>query len=257
MVILRPIRQVGWLSASSTVTPARASARQVPERPARGGEDQPAHLATDRAGAGTGGWRCARCRPAARRRRARGPASITRRPAITSTSLLASAMRLPARIAASTASSAAVPDEAHSTVSTSSRVTSSISACGPARAQVEVRAARRSAAAPAARPGGVGGHADGARPVALDLQRHAPRRSRRRRAPTTSSRSGCASTTASALWPIEPVEPRMARRIGAAAIGHYQPGVAQEQIVGRERRTAARRCDRGCRRGRGSGSTSP
>ena len=41
-------------------------------------------------------------------------------------------MRLPARIAATTASSAAVPDDAHSTVSTSSRVTRSISACGPA-----------------------------------------------------------------------------------------------------------------------------
>ena len=44
MVILRPIRQVGWLRAASTVTPARASAEQVPERPARGGQDQPAHF---------------------------------------------------------------------------------------------------------------------------------------------------------------------------------------------------------------------
>ena len=52
-----------------------------------------------------------------RPRRWRRAASITSSPAITSTSLLASAMVLPASIAASTASSAAVPDEAHSTMS--------------------------------------------------------------------------------------------------------------------------------------------
>ena len=46
-------------------------------------------------------------------------ASMTMPPAMTSTSLFASAIVLPASIAHSTASSAAVPDEAHSTMSTS------------------------------------------------------------------------------------------------------------------------------------------
>ena len=56
--------------------------------------------------AGTGESRCARCRPAGSRRRARRAASVTMPPAITSTSLLASAIVLPCSIAASTASSA-------------------------------------------------------------------------------------------------------------------------------------------------------
>ena len=62
----------------------------------------------------------------------RRAASITRPPAITSTSLLASAMVLPASIAASTASSPAVPDEAHSTTSTSGCVATATSPSAPA-----------------------------------------------------------------------------------------------------------------------------
>ena len=84
--------------------------RVAAERPAGRGQDQPRDLRRGCARAGTGGWRCARCPPAGSatplrrgRRRSRWP------PAITSTSLLASAMVLPASIAASTASSAAVP----------------------------------------------------------------------------------------------------------------------------------------------------
>ena len=56
----------------------------------------------------------------------RRAASITSAPAITRTSLFASAIVLPASIAASTASSAAVPDEAHSTMSTSGCVATAI-----------------------------------------------------------------------------------------------------------------------------------
>ena len=63
-------------------------------------------------------WRCA--------------ASVISAPAMTSTSLFASAMVLPASIAASTASSAAVPDEAHSTMSTSGCVATATSPSGPA-----------------------------------------------------------------------------------------------------------------------------
>ena len=151
MVILRPIRQVGWLSASSGVTAASRSRGQVAERSARRGEDQAPHLAGRAPGAGTGGWRCARCRPAARRRRARAPRPSRGSPAMTSTSLLASAMRLPAAMAASTASSASVPDEAHSTMSTSSRDTSSHrprAAASPSVSSVARRSRRRARRAP-------------------------------------------------------------------------------------------------------------
>ena len=138
--------------------------------------------------AGTGGWRCARCRPAAPRRRARFAAAITTEPAMTRISLFASAIVLPASIAASTASSAAVPDEANSTTSASGCVATSISPCGPLLGRQ--RRARR--------------------PVALAPARRAAPRCRRRRARRRAASCGCASTTASALWPIEPVEPRMA-----------------------------------------------
>ena len=51
------------------------------KRSARGGQDEPADLATRRARAGTGESRCARCRPAGSRRRAGArPPSRSRRP---------------------------------------------------------------------------------------------------------------------------------------------------------------------------------
>ena len=40
--------------------------------------------------------------------------------------------------------------------------------------------------------------------------------------PTTSRRSGCASTTASALWPIEPVEPRIAMRFMSSNVTKHK-----------------------------------
>ena len=85
-------------------------------RPTPSGSDVAARRL--RARADTGGWRCARCRPGRIATPCRRAASITSPPAITSTSLLARPMVLPASIAASTASSAAVPDDAHSTKST-------------------------------------------------------------------------------------------------------------------------------------------
>ncbi len=50
---------------------------------------------------------------------------------MTSTSLFARAIALPASIAASTASSAAVPDDAHNTMSTSGRIASATSPSEP------------------------------------------------------------------------------------------------------------------------------
>ena len=109
IVIFGPIRHVGWRSASSGVTRRKLARGESAERSARGGQDQPAHvgrlasvqalmdrvvLAVDR-----------------QDRDAAAPAPPPSRcaPAMTRISLLASAIVLPASIAASTASSAAVP----------------------------------------------------------------------------------------------------------------------------------------------------
>ena len=146
------------------------------------------------------------------RRRA---AAITRCPAITSTSLLASAMALPASMAASTASSAAVPDEAQSTMSTSGRVARATSPAPPWPAN-STRSSSRSASAvrSTASAGSVA--------IATARGRNRPTCSARRTAfspaarPTTWIRPGWASTTASALRPIEPVEPRIAIRFTVA-----------------------------------------
>ena len=58
-------------------------------------------------------------------------AAVTSEPAMTSTSLFASAIVLPASIAASTASSASVPDEAQMTMSTSACVATAMSPSRP------------------------------------------------------------------------------------------------------------------------------
>ena len=99
IVIFGPICHVGCFSASAAVTFVERRQRSAAERAARRGEDQPPQLAARRGRAGTGGSRCARCRRAAPPRPSARAASITRPPAITSTSLLASAMVLPASIA--------------------------------------------------------------------------------------------------------------------------------------------------------------
>ena len=211
MVIFRPICQVGCRSASAGVTRSSALGGEAAERAARRGQDQPPHLVRLTRRAGTGGSRCARCRPAGSRRRAARAASITSAPAITSTSLLASAIVLPASIAASTASSAAVPDDAHSTTSTSGCVATAIRPSAPRQRASPARRGRRAAGAQLVerrrrsprRPAAAGT----ARPARRAARAFSPAASA-----TTRSRSGCASTTASALRPIDPVEPRIAMR---------------------------------------------
>ena len=69
-VIFGPICQVGWFSASAARHRRQLARRHAAERAARGGQDQPPDLGCGRGRAGIGGWRCARCRPAAPRRRA-------------------------------------------------------------------------------------------------------------------------------------------------------------------------------------------
>ena len=74
------------------------------------------------------------------------------------------------------------------------------------------------------------------------LLRPAVRRCRRRRAPPRAGAPGCASTTASALRPIEPVDPRIASVFTAGPADTGRTSAS---------RTAARRCGPARRRGPG------
>ena len=62
MVILRPMFQVGWCSASSRVIASNVSRRPVAEGAAGGGEHEPLDLGRARGRPGTGAARSARCR---------------------------------------------------------------------------------------------------------------------------------------------------------------------------------------------------
>ena len=129
-VIFGPICQVGCRKASAGVT----SARLALVRPRNGPPDAVRiSRRTSRASWPRRHWWMALCSlstgrigtPLARAR------SMTRPPAITSTSLLARAIVLPASIAASTASRPIVPDDAHSTRSTSEWVATATSPSAP------------------------------------------------------------------------------------------------------------------------------
>ena len=74
------------------MTLAKLARRASCERAAGSREDQALHFADARRRAGTGEWRCARCRPGSSATPARSTAAITTSPAATSTSLFASAM---------------------------------------------------------------------------------------------------------------------------------------------------------------------
>ena len=116
-VILLPMRQVGWLSASSTVARATCAASHSRNGPPDAVRISRAssplcpvtHCSTALCSESTGTTSPPPCRAA----------SATRSPAMTSDSLLASATRLPARSAASVASSPAAPTSALITMSTS------------------------------------------------------------------------------------------------------------------------------------------
>ena len=134
--------------------------RQVAERAAGGGEDQPAHLGRSRAPCRH--WWMALCSLSTGststpwRRAAR---SMTRRAGHDQHFLVGERDALAgARWRRRTASSAAVPDEAHSTVSTSSRVTSRSAPRGPAPHRSSAPPRRRQLR-PQPSQRGVGGHA--------------------------------------------------------------------------------------------------
>ena len=143
----------------------------------------------------------------------RRAASVTMPPAMTSTSLFASAIVLPCSIAASTASSASVPDDAHSTTSASGCVATATRPSRPTAASVtslDHPSSRRSrSAARAVESAAIRGRYFAACCARRSAFSPAAR-------PTTSRRSGWVSTTASALCPIDPVEPRIETRFTAA-----------------------------------------
>ena len=211
-MIFGPICQVGCFSASAAVTSASVGERSAAERSARRGQDQAPHLAgvaavqalvdrvvlaVDRqhrhaAVAAPRPSRCRRPSPALPCWRARSSC----RP----------------RWRASTASSAAVPDEAHSTMSTSGCDATSHRPSLPAPRHLPP-ASRRAprAACPSrrrspSRPRAAGNSSDLLRPSPPTLlaggERRRPRRDR-----------GCVRRPRRARSvPIDPVEPRMAMR---------------------------------------------
>ena len=242
MVIFRPICQVGWRSAASGPTASRSRGGRSRKGPP---EAVRMRRRTSCAARPCRHWWMALCslstgRMDTPRRRA---ADVTSSPAMTSTSLLARATRFPDSMAAITASSPAVPDDAHNTMSASGWVATPTrpSAAGEHGAGERRTAARnRSAASAVARATTAGRYR-----CACSASRSAlsPAAS-----PTTCRRSGCASTTDSALRPIEPVDPRIARRFRCRlACKDRTP----------ESRTAARRPGPARRRGRESDASCP
>ncbi len=192
--------------------------RLAAERTAGRGQDEPRDLVAAVGRAGTGGSALCSLSTGSTATPRRRAASMTRAPAITSTSLFASAMVLPASMAASTASRAVGARRgAQHDVGVGVRGDGDRALGSPGVARRVARTAPLSS-----QPfGPLGRRQRGkGRAVARDLVGERARRCRPAASATTRSRSGCASTTESALCPIEPVEPRMAMRLNASpAIG--------------------------------------
>ena len=218
----------GRMAAARPRASPRRAARRRPaaKRSARRGQHEPPDVSRGHARAGTGGWRCARCRPAGSATPRRRAASVTSAPAITSTSLLASAIVLP-RL---------------------DRRQHGLERRGPGRGaqhEVDVRVRRHAdeALGPGARPPRPGrtratwrpapapvAIGNGARTEAPRPAPPAGRRSPRRPGRRPAADRGCASTTASALCPIDPVDPRMAMRFtGEGRSARYRTKIVEHR----------------------------
>ena len=163
-------------------------------------------------------------------------ARVTSSPAMTRVSLLARATRLPARSAASVASSPAAPTMPFTTIRTSGRVAASTRHSDPFPFP-------HSPFPPFTIPTYAGRHSAACRASSSALECAV-------RA-TTLNRSRWRASTWSAEQPIEPVEPRIAT-----------PALIRRQTAGRgrrsrEERSTASRAGRARRRGRGSAPRSP
>ena len=229
MVILRPMLQVGCLSAWATVTPASWSAGSWRKGPP---------LAVSRMRRTSlcrwpsRHWKMALCslstgRTSTPRRRA---AAMTASPAMTRISLLATARCLPASMAARAGARPATPTIATRTMSASLARTRSTRPWAPAWTVTSAGSCARACAAAA---GSV--RATCRTPVSRTC---ATRASTLRWAarPTTSMRSGMSRATLRALVPIEPVEPssRTLRRLPEA--GGTEVGAGADIAQGRRGR---------------------
>ena len=206
IVILRPICQVGCRSASSGRAVVKRRADHVAKRPARGGENERLISSPERGRAGTGEWRCARCPPAARatprctRRLHHHLARHDQHFLVGERNGLARIDRGQHGLERRGAGRGAQHD-----VDVGMRGDLDRAHAAPTPTRSPRRGSRATAGRCRRRVRWRRSPAGSARSA-----RQALRRCRPAASPTTDSRSACASMTASALVPIEPVDPRIA-----------------------------------------------
>src|SRR5260221_4602992 len=186
IVTFGPIRQVGWRSASSAVIEPN-----VPSARSRNGPPDAVIATRFTRAMSTPLRHCQRAQCSLSTGRSRFPApplaARTRWPPTTRTSLFARATSLPAASAARVGRRPAIPGVATSTRSTSSAVASATRSSPPVATRFT--------------------------PSFVASARTAVVRVRAASA-VTIRRSGCAAMTSRACWPIEPVAPRIAARVG-------------------------------------------
>jgi len=209
--ILRPMAQLGWAQASSGVTAASVSGarrKNGPPEPVSRMRSTPSP-ASPFGRAGGRHWKMALCSlsmgssvaPPAR------AAAITRPPAMTRASLLASRMRLPARAAASVEVSPAAPTMAAMTASTAAAAAAFSRPSRPASTRVaRPWASTRRASSCAASASLMTAYSG----CSVRTCCQSASTWRCALSATTAKRCGWRAKTSSVLAPIEPVEPRTA-----------------------------------------------
>src|SRR3954452_2002807 len=208
IVILPPMSQVGWRSASSTET----SSSWARERPRNGPPEAVSTSLTTVPGRSPSmSWCSAECSESTGMTRApvASASCMTSSPPTTSDSLLASARSIPSPSVATVGPRPALPTSALSTRSASASTTSRTRPSAPASTSPSVHASAARAAASASAS---------AMRLTPCVRACSTRPSQERSAdsPTSSKSSPEAARRSSAWVPIEPVEPRMSRRRGTA-----------------------------------------
>ncbi len=210
--IFRPMLQFGWATACSGVARAMASRVQVRKGPPEAvsrilripGGQCPAGLAA----AGTGRPRCARCRSGTSSAPDAATASISKRPAQTSDSLLASSTRLPARAAARVGLRPAAPTMAAMTCPAPGCAATASRPSSPARTRVGRLRRLTSPSSRCAASGEASATTSGRNSMHCSSSRPSLRSAA---SATTRKRSGWRRTTSRVLSPIDPVDPRIDR----------------------------------------------
>ena len=210
MVIFPPISHVGWARASATVTPSRFSWTRPRKGPPEAVRTKRSTVPGRSAASSWNSAECSEstgsiCAPVAR------ASSITSSPPTTSDSLLASARSIPSPSVATVGRSPAEPTMAFRTMSHSQPVISSTIPSEPLSTAPSVQASAARAAASAS---------------AIAIRRTPCCRACSSRGcqasaalnATTRSSPAERETTSRAWTPIDPVEPRMARRRGTCKI---------------------------------------